>query len=788
MIDYELSAEEQRLFAGALEQLEFPQLLEYLSKYAMSETGKQEILSLEPLDNLAFLIEEHQSVDEITNVITTEEPIPFETMDNVTQKFHKSLVTNAVLTAGEILKIRDVIRLSRIMKGYFSLRDEKYPTLWNLLNNLHENKLLEKHIADAISENGEIKDSASRELSSIRSAIIEKSARLRNKLEKILSRVAKEDMLTEEFISVRDGRYVIPVKAEHKRHIPGIIHNVSQTGQTVFLEPSETFEMNNEISLLMSEEKREIYRILQNLTKEIGSEAREFLQSFEILTHFDSLFARAKYALDFGGIKPQISEENEIVLSKIKHPILCHTKGSKNVIPLSSDYNDKKRGQLISGPNAGGKTVALKSMGINIAMALSGIFPIGEVKTNFRMIFCSIGDNQSIENDLSTFSSQVLQLKNILDAASSRSFILIDEICSGTDPQEGAALAAGILDTFISLNCFFIVTTHQSSLKTYSLNRDEIQNASLEFDVQKLKPTYKYLSGIPGNSYAFALAESLGVNRLVLERAHNYLGSSHSELEKSISMLQKFKQEYEELRLKAESEKLKAEKLRKDYEIRLKEIKLRKKELIDKAHQEAVEVLSGANSLIEKTIKEIREEKKAATEIRSEFNEQKAKIERKVKQKSINLPQEVSGELKIGDTVTLEDSESSVGTILFIDDNGKMGLVDFNGVKFRMALNQLVKAKKKKELRKEYTDYLKFDIISRIDFRGKRAEESIRELDDRLNDAIVSNVQRITIIHGKGTGALRAAIHNFLDEHPSVTSYRIGDLQEGGDGVTIVEL
>ncbi len=362
-------------------------------------------------------------------------------------------------------------------------------------------------------------------------------------------------MVQEDFVTMREGRYVLPIKAHVKRQLPGIIHGVSQTGSTVFLEPSEIIEMNNELNLLINEEQREIYKILQNLTKEISTEALSIMRTTEIIAHFDSILARAKFALEYGGIKPTISDERYIKLHKIKHPLLVVSKGAKNVIPLSIEFTEQKRGFLISGPNAGGKTVALKSIGLNISMALAGIFPLGLCTTDFRRVYTSIGDHQSIENDLSTFSSQMYQMREILANSDSSALALVDEIGSGTDPQEGGALASGILDTFIELNMFFIATTHQSSLKTYALNKDEIENASLEFNEDKLQPTYKFLSGIPGNSYAFFLAKSIGMSDLVIKRAKSYLGSKQKELEESISVLQKFRTEA--IKAKAEAEKLK---------------------------------------------------------------------------------------------------------------------------------------------------------------------------------------------------------------------------------------
>lgn len=783
----EITEDEKRLQTNALIQLEFYHLLEYISKFAVSERAKQQIKELSPTSNLPLLITEHNTIDELKIALTSEDSIPFEGINDVQSSLHKTLIENAVLNAVEILRISRMMQSARVLKSFFNQKSENYTNVWDLIQNIHQNRLLEKHITETIDDAAEIKDTASRELQRIRKDIVEKTNRLRHRLEKILSKATKEEMSAEDYISIRDGRFVIPIKSEHKRHIPGIIHNVSQTGATVFLEPSETFEMNNELSLLMNEEKREILRILKNLTQEIGNEARELLQTFDIVTHFDTLLARAKYALDFGGIKPILSEENEIELINIKHPILCHSKGIKHVIPLTTNFDDKKRGQLISGPNAGGKTVALKSIGINIAMALSGIFPLGQCKTNYRIIFSSIGDHQSIENDLSTFSSQVLQLKNIIDNCSPHSLILIDEICSGTDPQEGAALAAGILDTFIELQAFFIVTTHQSSLKTYSLNRSEIENASLEFNEAKLKPTYKYLLSIPGNSYAFELAKSIGLSNLVLQRSKKYLGTGHSEIEESIKQLQKYKFEAEEYRNTMLLDKSKAEKLKKDYDARLKEIKIRKKELVDKAHTEALDILNGANSLIERTIKEIREDKKPIVDIKAEFSKRKSELQSKVKAvKKIEI--ENIEELEVGDTVKIIDTDSDSGIIVALYKDSSAALVDFNGVKFKISINQLRRSYKKDKPRTSSLDYIKFDAKTRIDLRGKRAEESIREIDDLISDALVANISQLTILHGKGTGALRQAIHNHLREHPSIESFRGGELVEGGDGVTIIEL
>jgi DNA mismatch repair protein MutS2 len=778
----------QILIDNTLEELEFNLVLKRISRFCYSQPGTEWIMALRPQDDAYWLNREHDLIAEMITVLTEDDNIPFEGFKNIKAILHKSMISGAVLSTGEIISVHETIRVSRLIKNYFLTRREKYPIISEETDRLHFNRMLEKHIDEAIDETGEIRDNATSELSRIRSSIISKSNRLRSRLQKILKHVSDEEMVQEEYITLREGRYVLPIKAENKRRIPGIIHGISQTGSTVFLEPSEIFEMNNDLSLLMNEEKREIYRILSNLTEEIGQEARQFLASIDNIVHIDAIIAKSQYALTYGGIKPVISEENEISLVKIKHPVLMQQKKADDVIPLTIDFSNKTRGSLISGPNAGGKTVALKSIGLNLTMALSGIFPLGSCTTNYRAIFSSIGDHQSIENDFSTFSAQMHQLKQILDESDNQSLVLIDEIGSGTDPQEGAALASGILDTFIELNSFFVATTHQSSLKSYALSRDVIENASLEFDEEELKPTYKFLHGIPGNSYAFVLAKSIGMSKLVLERSKKYLGTKENQLEKSIAILQKYKSEAEQFRRDALNEKHKAEQLKAKYEEKVDKMNVQRNKYLDQAREEAGEIVGKANALVENTIREIKEEKRSIAEIKQDYSKEKKEINKQIeKSKKPTKNSEYIRALEEGDSVGMVDSES-VGTVIAADDEDKMALVEFNGVKFRLPYDQLIQKTRKEKRKSQHTENIQMDVTSRIDLRGKRAYEALADIDEFLNQAMLGNVDNLTIIHGKGTGALRHAIHEYLATQSIVKSYRNGALVEGGDGVTIVEL
>ena len=345
------------------------------------------------------------------------------------------------------------------------------------------------------------------------------------------------------------------------------------------------------------------------------------------------------------------------------------------------------------------------------------------------------------------------------------------------------------MDTFIELQLFFVATTHQSSLKTYALNKEVIANASLEFDEERFKPTYNFLTGIPGNSYAFSLAENIGMNKLVLKRAKNYLGEKHSEIEASIAILQKYRAEAVASKSKSESLRFKYEKLLKDYEVRNSEIKIKKKEIIDKAKQEALSIIDNANALIENTIREIKEEKRAVAEIKSDFKKEKSELEKQVKKmaKKVELKSEPPETLAVGDTVALNESPASIGTVLQADNSTKIALVDFNGVKFKLPYVQLTKAKGDVPKKTIPLEYIKYDAVSKLDYRGMRAEEALRDLDQAIDNALLNNTDFISIIHGKGTGALREAIHSYLSSHPSVAYFRLGEIVEGGAGITIVK-
>ncbi len=786
-MDSDTTIDQHHLRDVSLAELELPKVLQRVASYCVTESAAEAVASLLPEKNLRALQLDLDAIQEIKDVLLADDDLPLESLSDTHHEFKKLNIEGAFLQPSELLRIKDVLFTSRRVEAFVAKHDQA-EALHEITSHLYVNRLLEKHIHDTVDEHGAIKDTASRELGNIRRNIINTSSRLRGRLQKMLKRVSEESLSQDEYITQREGRFVLPMKAENKRSIPGIIHGVSQSGQTVFVEPAETYELNNELSLLYSEERREIERILRVLTEELRADRVKVQATQQVLQHCDTLRARALYAVKIGGIQPRIlPDSGEIELVNVKHPLLLE-KSDSDVVPLSIRFDDEKLGHLISGPNAGGKTVALKCIGLSVAMALSGVFPSGMLITPFKDVYTSIGDHQSIENDLSTFSSQIARLRDVLQWAGPDSLVLVDEICSGTDPQEGAALSVGVMESLLTRKAGFVVTTHQSALKSYGLTREGISNASMEFDSEKLHPTYRFLEGVPGNSYAFYLAENMGVSSTVMAVAREYLGDSHQSLEESIEIIQRHRQNIEQELSDARKAQRKAEQAQKQYEEKFSSFRIKYKELMRVAREEAAAIVDDANKLVEKTIREVREDKRAPGEIKKEFDAKRQNLHKKAAAQKKVVKREAV-ELQAGDAVVLEGF-NTVGEILSLDEGGKHAVVEFDSVKFRTETAKLQKSQKSvnKSKRRSQEDFVIGDANSRMDVRGQFPQDAELQVENRIAESLMSNVHELTVVHGKGTGALRKAIHSMLRQHPAVDSFRDGELSEGGSGVTIVTL
>ncbi|MEW5800429.1 MAG: endonuclease MutS2, partial [Bacteroidota bacterium] len=536
-------------FDNAAERLDLPKILHRIRFYASSDVGKEAVENLEPLTDLETISREHNLVSEMKSILESETTFPIDGIKDIRNAIHRSTIENNILSPRELLDIASTLQASRMIKSFIEKRKEYLQELESITSLISVHKEIEFNILHAISENGEVKDSASKELRLIRQSITDKQISIRKALERILRASSELGMVQEEIVTTRDGRMVIPIKAELKNRFPGFIHSTSASGQTVFIEPSETLTLNNEITELFFHEKREIERILKELTAQIHTNAALIGSVIDAVTKIDLCFAKARYSIETKSNKPLLKENGSLVIRQGFHPILLLRHSRDEVVPLDLEIGGTFATLLITGPNAGGKTVALKSVGIFALMVQCGIhvplspdseFPI------FKKIFVLMGDNQSIENDLSTYSSQIIQLKKIIEQTDRQSLVLIDEIGSNTDPAEGGAIGAAVLESLTNSGALTIATSHQAALKAFVHNSQQMTNGAMEFDQTTLLPTYRFRHGVPGSSYALEIAQRLGINEFIIERARGLLGDQKAKLEELIFELESRSQTLEQ--------------------------------------------------------------------------------------------------------------------------------------------------------------------------------------------------------------------------------------------------
>lgn len=776
----------EELLHSSLDQLEFYRILEHIAGFAVSSLGVEHLSEAGPMADEHTIRRELRMVGEIRAMIQRDQPLPLDGIYDIREALSVSRIPGAYLGGENLLHCATTLAAMRKVRDYFGARRETCPEMFAFTSEIHSNRLLEKHISDAIDDAGNVRDSASRELARIRRDIIDKSAALRSRLQKILRRVSDEELVTDEYVTLREGRLVLPVKTESKRKIPGIIHGESQSGGTVFLEPAEIFDMNNEISELTFAERREVEKILRTLTQELGAEATEFQSGMSILMLVDSCHARARYAERYNCVEPEITDDERLLLRNACHPLLLTR--LDNVVPMSIEMDQATRCIVISGPNAGGKTVAMKTLGLVTMMALTGIHPPAmECVVHPCSVFTDIGDQQSVENDLSTFSSHMSRIGQIITHARIGDVVLLDEIGTGTDPDEGGAIAASILDHLLMRRVFILATTHHSFLKIFAYETDGVVNAGMEFDTRTITPTYRFIVGMPGNSYAFELIERLGFEPTVLDDARARLGEERNRMTEIIGQLEQSLAESRELREEHRRQRDEAEAVRRKYEADMKELTERRQSIVTEAREEARETLARANSMIENAIREIRSG--ASNE---QVKEMRKMIEGAREGLAAQQPKSGDGErrFKQGDSVRIKGG-TQIGELQFDPDEKGNVVVQFGAMRMRSHIDDL-ELVTRKEVRREQGGRQAIvnaaDAETRIDLRGLYADEALIRLEQAISAAINGNIMQLDIIHGKGTGVLRQRVQEFLAKHPSVSSYRTAALTEGGAGVTIVEL
>ena len=773
---------------SVFDKLEFIKVLIYISNYCITEAGKNKVLSISPFTSLPEIIKEGKLITEAKDILIKLANPPIDYLPNLENTLSQSAIEGALLEAKKILEILKLAVVSRNLFQFLKTNTEKNSPLNELSHNLFVDKAFENYIQRIINENGEIKDNASPKLHDMRKEISSRKEDLIRSVNKIVKQLKEDNLVREDYVTLRDGRIVLPIKAEHKRHIRGFIHSESSTGQTVYIEPEETLELNNDIISLTFAEKREIERILKEVTKRIGEVNIELRKTLNAVTEIDTIFARAKYSIEIIGCFPTIDNSNPICIQNSRHPILLKKFGREITVPLTVNVAEQNV-ILITGPNAGGKTVVLKTIGLLHLMINSGIHIPCSPDSNFHYfkdILVDIGDEQSLEDDLSTFSSHLSNINHILESASSNSLILLDEIGTGTDPAEGSALAAGILIHLEEKKSLVFATTHHGNLKIIAHDMSGFENAAMEFDHKNLKPTYKFKQGIPGSSYAFEIAKRIGLDEDLMTTAQYYLDSNKQNIENFLVALEAKSQELEDQLRKAEVENIKLNELSNYYKENIDKLNKDKKEIIKKAKTEAENYLKDLNKRFEKIIKDLKESNANKDVIKSS-----KVIIKELKEKNESIFSEaldVADEneiLTVGDYVQIKNTHTA-GEIIEI--NKDKALLVSGGLKIQASLGDLSKSKKENKIQDNFVKLSVANPAYRLDIRGEKPEEAEFEVIKFIDDAYVSGLTRVEILHGKGTGVLKKFVKEILKSHDKVKEFHFAPVDMGGDGITIAEL
>ncbi|MCC7431097.1 endonuclease MutS2 [bacterium] len=780
--------------------LSFDRILTELAKLTTNPLGKFLAENLEPSQDLETIKIQLEKVTELKEILDAQVPFPVRGVKDILKQIERSEVVGVFLSAEDFLAIAHTLQATKKLHTFFKNTSQTCPNLKSVAKNLVPLEELEKKILSIIDETtSNVKDSASHLLQKIRSQIRHEQNRLRTKITSLMSHFQKEGFTEAESFALREGKLVIPLKAEHRNKLSGATVDFSQTGSTVYVEPLETIEISNSIRRLEIDEKAEVERILTELTAFVRNEAETLETNLYILAELDFIHAKALFSQKIRGNAPHVTEEKMLFLDKVKHPVLC-LKDYDSVVPLTLKLDAKNTTLVITGPNAGGKTVAMKTVGLCALMVQSGLHvPSGKdsIFPVFDNIFAEIGDSQSIENDLSTFSSHIFHLKNIYENFTGKSLILVDEIMSGTDPNEGSCLAMALLESFTRAKTFTIATTHHGSLKAFAYETEGVENGSMEFDAENLKPTYNFRIGIPGSSYAFEIAQRFGFSDFIIKQAKNLVGNEKMKLENLISELNQKLRETTELRNQLEIKTSEQKAFLSLYKQRSEQLASEKLLLKKKAAEESAKILNEANATVELAIREIKE-KLASKEVIKEAKEllstEKAKVEKvlsEVQKQTISEQQNTEpGILEVGSFVKIK-STGIVGKIVSKPDSKGKVMVETDLAKVKILLSELEKTKQTKTENKvsiKVNSSVPENFSNTLDLRGFHVEEALPVIDKFLYYATEVHLNEVTVIHGIGTGILKEHVTIYLKNHHLVKSTRYGNWNEGSAGATIVTL
>jgi DNA mismatch repair protein MutS2 len=782
-----------------LKTLDYEKILHRLSQHAATLLGKEAVAKLEPVGDFEEVKLRLQATDEAVNVERLKGNAPFGGIRDIRPSIHRARI-GGMLNPSELLDISTTMMASRRLKRFLAELNTEYPIpmLKDLSELLTENKQIEDKINSCIDENAVVMDSASPELGRVRNELRTGEARVRERLEQMIRNSSTQKMLQDVLITIRNDRYVIPVKQEYRSSFGGMIHDQSASGATLFIEPEVVVQLNNKLRELRLKEETEIEKILRALTALIADIADLLVSDVELLTQIDFIFAKAGLAREVKGTQPRLNDRGFIKIKRGRHPLIA----ADAVVPLDLELGNQYSTIIVTGPNTGGKTVSLKTVGLLSLMAMSGLFVPAEEGSQlcvFDAIYADIGDEQSIEQNLSTFSSHMTNIISILRDMTPKSLVLLDELGAGTDPAEGSALAISILDYIHRMGCRVLATTHYTELKAYAYQRPGTINASMEFDVQTLSPTYRLLVGVPGRSNAFAIAERLGLSRPIIENARGQVAEEDQRVESMIASL-------EENRLTAEAERVSAEQLRREVETLRSQLEAQKSrfeeqrdKLLEKAEREAHEAVAKARREAEEIISELRrlrlEEAGGVKEhklIEARRRLDQAAPELRDKQRQTASTKKKPDQIEAGDEVRVVNLGQKGHVVELVSKTEALVQLGIMKMKVKIAdMERIGAASAKKPVQKIAASVKRSrddDIRMELDMRGMNLEEAMMATDRFLDEAFLSNLNQVYLIHGKGTGVLRTGLQEYLRRHKHVNSYRMGNYNEGGAGVTIVEL
>ena len=775
--------------------LEYAKIINQLSEFTVSELGKTQIKNIQPSKSRPEVIEWLEETDDAVKLYRLKGGMPLGTFYDVRPHL-KRMEIGAVLSGQELIQVGQLLKgVREIFEFYQELKEEEIELsqLYSISDEIIVLSNLERKIYATLTESGTVVDDASAKLKSTRTSIRQTESDIRDKLNSIV-RGSQAKYLTDNIITMRNDRYVIPVKADSRNVFGGVVHAQSSSGQTLYVEPQSVLDLNNRLKRLQSEEKHEIERILVELSQEIVPHTEEIITNLEILTKMDVLQAKALYAREIKATRPFVHSENYIQLFGARHPLIPEEEVVANDIKLGDLYKTV----VVTGPNTGGKTVILKTLGLLQLMGQSGLYlPVEEESTIgvFNHILSDIGDEQSIEQSLSTFSSHMTTIVSILETLDENSLVLLDELGAGTDPQEGAALAISILDFIGSIGSSAMITSHYPELKLYGYNRPETMNASMEFNIDTLEPTYKFKMGIPGRSNAFEIARRLGMNNEVIDVARSLMSSESQSVDEMISDLDAKQKEAEETSTDLRRRLADAEKLHKELTEAHEAYEKEKENLRTKAQEEANKIVESTKRKADNIIADLRQKQLDAENALAikehEFIDAQSQLlglrqeKESLQQNKVLQREKDKRTLKEGQTVTVH-SLGQTGTLVEkIDDEW---VVQMGMLKMRLPEDDLTvsEAEKEKEPTKSTYYGSTSSVRPELDLRGERVEAALSKLDQYIDQALLANYKKVTIIHGHGTGAVRAAVQEALSKHSRVNSYQTAPANQGGTGATIV--